>query len=1316
MSPANRRILQTPGAAKRKRSRISLSPAKSAHSIRFDDIVLPGSPTRNLDGRRSASPDKVDADGNVSPWRIRVTLEATQDEQENQGSPSRKRPKQRTTTTKIPLKDSSEQTPRRRGRPRKSGAPDTTPVAGSPGNTPGPANSEQKRRRGRPRKHKPESDTNAENNDIEYNEQPEGDVQMVDPAPAGTELERHSWSPLNLAGDADSEDGVYDNEQLGIPFDAPAHTESGEPGPPTEDPNPQPSIEPTYDTPNGDAIDRFNYQQGDDELHSTPSKMPSPTRELPTVSPENSIYAGHTPMPHHRTYSTPASASLKDNEQPGRNQFPREPSVSSSKPSAIRSSDPTNEHREFDSIIESEGFSMVSLDTLPSAQQHGLRSNPKLAKGALKPFIERETNGVLRRKTNIPEHQTEEASPPSPSPGPGLSSERHFDSPQPRGSIRSSAAKRIPVSPIPTKWLSQAPQRKPLLRLAKLVRAGIALERVLSHSNPPYSPGNAVPDYMAPRQRLEVIFSDLNPESQRVLGAALGLGQVLAIRRKMMELRSPQRRALFAEELENEEDHADNNLEYTKREVSKTPNRQYDGAADPSPVSSSPDTDMKQRFAEWQRERDAVSRTIQMANSSQVIVIDSDVGTPNTNAGERDVADLTPLMSQWNRKRHAEVQDDDYDNQEEREIYDDNQNHRELEQEGKQHQRELEEDEGPDANQSQWMSRWNKDHQEEVQEDDYENEEEEDIYNPRQSPQEPRKEEGEEQGGLEEDNYDNQEQRSDYDDDRSLWMPNRKGEHQRVADEENFDVEKGRADYVASQSTRIPRLDEDQHLDVVEEDYANEEGPGYDPDVDEDDGYEDIWQVQAKYEGNSGRESMLDPQDEVQSSPRKGGSTPADRGYSMSFSPAHWIDGQGKMPSLGQSRVRELREQEVDISALLRAEDTPNRARYYYGKSSPLSSAQTHSPQHNMLSSAASHRQNHVERYEDDLGQLKEVEEPADYLDFSPEKYLEDETFQIDPTTRHESEMQRYPSDFADNASISDDAGDEPPEHEETLTPKNPAPANRGGQATSWYERFTNLTPAWLKAPLHNSSPQNKHSSPPTNQSNWKEPSPIEEQSQHSEQEEQEEQDKEDEKDEEEEEEQYSVDSRDEDNSRKIRQPQPDALSESEVDQIWAPSPQPKAKRTSAAPKKEPKPMAAEKSPEKSPEKLARLETSGYFSNAHYALLRRLYRLAKQSPESFTYHSSSSHSGIIGDYIWTSDNTYGVPVTELQFAIVYRFRQELAAEDLKSGGTGWVGWSDADLHRRLVSVIIGEQIREDRKNAHDLRPSRSKPRSIIQRG
>lgn len=1315
MSPANRRILHTPGAAKRKRSRISLSPAKSAHSIRFDDIVLPGSPTRKLDGRqRSASPDKVDADGNVSPWRIRVTLEATQDDQENQGSPSRKRPKQRTTTTKVPLKDSSEQTPRRRGRPRKSGAPDTTPVAGSPGNTPGPANSEQKRRRGRPRKHKPESDAAAENNAIENNEQPEGDVQMMDPALAGTELERRSWSPLNLAGDADSDDGIYDNEPLDIPFEAPTHTEFGEPEPPTEDPNPQPSIEPTYDTPNGDAIDRFNYRQGDDELHSTPSKMPSPTRELPTVSPENSIHAGHTPMPP-RTYPTPASTSLVDNEQPGRNQFSREPSASSSKPSAIRSSDPTNEHREFDSIIESEGFSMVSLDTLPSAQQHGLRSNPKLAKGALKPFIERETNGVLRRKTTILEHQSEVASPPSPSPDPALSPERHLDSPHPRGSIRSSAAKRIPFSPIPTKGLSPVPQRKPLLRLAKLVRAGIALERVLSHSNPPYSPGNAVPDYMAPRQRLEVIFSDLNPESQRVLGAALGLGQVLAIRRKMMELRSPQLRALVAEELEDEDDHADLDFEYTKREVSRTPNRQYDGAADHSPVSSSPDTDMKQRFAEWQRERDAVSRTIQMANSSQVIVIDSDVGTPNSNAGERDVGDLTPLVSQWNRKRHAEVQDDDYDNQEEGHVYDDNQNRRELGQEEKQQQRELEEDEGADVNQSRWMSRWSQDHQEEVQEDGYDNEEEEDIYDPRQSSREPRQEEEEEeeeeeQGELEEDNYGNQEQRSDYDDDQSLWMPKRNGEQQRAADEEKHDVEKGRADSVASQNSRIPRLDEDQHSEVVEEDYT---------DVDEDDGYEDIWQVQAKYEGNSGRESMLEPQDEVQSSPQKGGSTPADRGYSMSFSPTHWVDGQSKMPSLGQSRVRELREQEVDISALLRAEDTPNRARYYYGRSSPLSSAQGHSPQHNMLSSAASHRQKHVERYEDELGQLEEAEEPADYLDFSPEKNLEDETFQIDPTTRHESEMQRYPSDFADNASISDDTGDEPPVHEETLTPKNPAPANRGGQATSWYERITNLTPGWLKAPLQNPSPQNKHSSPPTNRSNSKEPS-LEEQSEHSEQEEQDreqdwEQDNEDEEEEEEEEEeeqQHHVHSPDEDNSRKAQKPQPDPLSESEVDQIWAPSPQPKAKRTSETAKKEPNQTTTEKSPEKP----RRLATSGYFSNAHYTLLRRLYRLAKQSPESFTYHSSSSHSGIIGDYIWTSDNTYGVPVTELQFAIVYRFRQELAAEDLKSGGTGWVGWTDADLHRRLVSVIIGEQIREDRKNVHDLRPTRSKPRSIIQRG
>jgi hypothetical protein len=56
-----------------------------------------------------------------------------------------------------------------------------------------------------------------------------------------------------------------------------------------------------------------------------------------------------------------------------------------------------------------------------------------------------------------------------------------------------------------------------------------------------------------------------------------------------------------------------------------------------------------------------------------------------------------------------------------------------------------------------------------------------------------------------------------------------------------------------------------------------------------------------------------------------------------------------------------------------------------------------------------------------------------------------------------------------------------------------------------------------------------------------------------------------------------------------------------------------------------------------------------------------------------------------------------VRVTETQFAIIDRFVQELARGDLQAGGTGQIGWTEADMHRRLISVIIGERIRDEKK-------------------
>jgi hypothetical protein len=89
--------------------------------------------------------------------------------------------------------------------------------------------------------------------------------------------------------------------------------------------------------------------------------------------------------------------------------------------------------------------------------------------------------------------------------------------------------------------------------------------------------------------------------------------------------------------------------------------------------------------------------------------------------------------------------------------------------------------------------------------------------------------------------------------------------------------------------------------------------------------------------------------------------------------------------------------------------------------------------------------------------------------------------------------------------------------------------------------------------------------------------------------------------------------------------------------------------------------------------------------------------MAKRSPERFPYHEAPGRAEIIGDWIWTSDGHHGVPITEVQFAIIDRFVFDLSRADVEYGGSGEVEWTEADLHRRLISIIIGEQIRENQK-------------------
>ncbi|KAF7169328.1 hypothetical protein CNMCM5623_002102 [Aspergillus felis] len=1127
MSPANFKLLQTPRMGKGKQSRINLSPAKSAHSIRFDDVLLPVSPTRQLNGRqRSLSPEKAQADGNLSPWRIRVTLEATQDEEMNQGSPARKRLKPSTATTvKIPLKDAedhAEQTPkRRRGRPRKSDIrnQDATPTAGSPGHTPGPGGaSGQKRKRGRPRKQSLNPDTVDGDKQV-VDSADHRDTRPIEPEPEGEQR----WSPLNLAGDADSDDDALPEGFM--PIDTfPEDNNMGQPDATAWDrSSPRIHNERTFDTPDVTAVDQIYGQNHDEEPQSTPSKMPSPSRESQGLSPENTLHAGHTPrLP--RSYPSPTSSSLGDDdravqvesraraEESGREQNTTHPTT-----------DPTEEHREFDSIMESEGFSMVSLDTLPSVKQHGLSINSQNGNGALKPFLAREkvaTTEKSKRKVS-----SLNLNPRKDSPDVEVEKDLRLQATEPQA-LPLSAEKRpsaslLRGSPVPALIPKQ---RNPLVRLARIIRAGVALEGTLRR---PYEgapvPTPGTPDLReqissleAPKRRLELLFSDLHPRMRRELRAGLGFAQELAKRRRQTEIERARQRAA-----------AEARLTGNARGTTTTPQQVLGGAA----VKDTPSTEMKRRLEEWQREREAVSREIQMANTSQVIVVDSDTTGPPS----------------------PEI----------------------------------------DANGNQMESQ---------------SDEEADLRGSH------RQESGDYQA------------REEYDEDRP-------GQDVDPGESPQHDLEAAQAE------------------EVYEEE--------------DEEGYEDIWQQEARDHSNiSHRSSTLyrgeddDVEARQESNPSESSPAPSEpRGI---LSPKSWTNDDAKVPFLGHSRVKTLREQVVDLSAVLRGEETPRHIRRYYGQSSPEKSTNGDSPKQQR--SIPDSPEENAEDYgiEDDQGSRI-------YLESSPHRASDDDTFQIDPTTRHESEMQRadqMADEIEDEHIPATALADKHSAYEEnSTTPAQNRHFGGDGQVSTWFQKITSLTPGWLKAPIRKSFGP---ASPGSEEVSEEEPEEPEEEPD-------------------------------------VRSANAQTLFD---DQMYP-------EETDETPRQGLQSLeqnnAQLDSPASSvgrPVEEVRVETyephfplavSGYFTDDHYVLLRRLYRLAKRHPERFPYYPAPGRSDIIGDWIWTSDGENGVRVTETQFAIIDRFVQELARGDLQAGGTGQIGWTEADMHKRLISVIIGERIREEKK-------------------
>ncbi|KAJ5266918.1 hypothetical protein N7478_009726 [Penicillium angulare] len=1158
MSPAVARRSQTPA----KRPRASLSPSKGGHSIRFDDVMLPGSPTMKLDGRqRSLSPEKIQQDGNVSPWRIRVTLEATQDEENQvQASPSPKRRRPSTVTTMIPLKDERspliEKTPaRRKGRPRKSDThpPNGSPWPASPGNTPGPNEaSAQKRKPGRPRKSTPKP---KQQELLIASDAPSPQAQSVAHSSpmdmtADVAVDSRSWIPRHI-----TENDGLDSDSLNAD-DLPI---ANLPMPPSvqrerwDEYNGHDYGRATYDTPTiGDA--EHHFQDNDQNIHSTPSKMPSPTRDRLASSARSSRLARNTSSP--RTYPTPTPTSSLDDEDRTRESPLHEEQEAAHQPTSDFGADPTDYHEEFDSIMESEGFTMVSLDTLPSAKQYGLGSGTRNATDNASKILREREDGRIgdRLKRKLPGIN-------------GLRSDSH------------SSARPSPVAqePSPASKNNLYPQLNHLNAKPQNSPDTVAYPVIPQMSSPQKPHG-----YQSDLYAIEEIGSD--PDDAEEYGDQ-------------------------AEDVEEDEIQEEEQDEIQEEEQDEMEMLGEDQDNEPvilgspqlstkSPLRYSPADLRRARETQWQSERETVSRhAADPRNAERVISIESD----------RDVS-----------------QSQNYD------------------------------DDAP-----------------------------EDFSQPYAEPavQEPRSDEG----FVDEESFEDEH----FDDHPQSYMskivsePFPSLEQDDKLEEELLDEDNESVDIW--QQEQDPRSDPEVEPETTSYQSHHQKRDAEQALLDDEEeaegGFDDIWQQEAREDHSylsQHSDERVSPSIQENPSPWRRIASSSVHQNNLSSSPAYVTMEHDDTRHLDQTHIRKLRDQQVDLSAILAEEDTPNRARYYNGTSTPRSILRRRPgapysplPQSAMKSASSRKSEKRV--------RLQPISQSPD-----PVLSAENES----PTGKQSPESAPMSDRIHRNGSLSgsDIQATQSPHEKSMATPDHSRQATVEGEPSSWFKRITSLTPRWLKAP------QRSHYDSSDDDS-------------------------------EDEQEQYQSDQDEDLNAGSAPHSRESLVG---IDVLSSPSERPPSERrgeSAGSPlvneddhvpfiEEEQERFADQEEPnddlahdpvdfvDENHDKLRRprpLAVFGYFSDAHYAVLRRIYRMAKRHPDRLPYFDAPGRAEIIGDWIWTSDGHHGVPITEVQFAIIDRFVHELSHADIEYGGSGQIDWTEADLHRRLISVIIGEQIREERR-------------------
>ncbi|KAI9756004.1 MAG: structural constituent of ribosome [Chaenotheca gracillima] len=767
------------GSSRGRRTKTSsraLASHNSDQTFTLQDFTLSTPPTGKRAQRSSPTKSSAQAENLLSPWRIRVTVEAQREEAEQEevaqrgkgsSSPSkRKSLDPRSYTTTVPLKglETNSSPTKKRGRPRKSEQTprrDSTPSARR-GRLPkavtgatedGEATTKGQRKRGRPR-----GKGNADGlEDLVPEEQEPSVDELEGPAsdlPRKSTIladkkgkgKRKAISPIKIAMDPDTnsadpassaDETLLDREEPGRALgnlDLNREASARRSVSPAEN---HPGSSP--DEPEEDALEN-QYGQLDARF--------SPAKKTPLKSGLSGTSIG-------ASSSTANGTSDEDTAPPTTRRSPRkvplqktsERSLSGPESVENASMHRVENYQELDSIMESEGFSMVSINALPCVRRQNITSGER-AGGGLEDLLESaeeepeafEATAVveesLKDQATSTSHataqdgdiamdggsqpQTRSSAEANEAPHSAKSQRNVKVDTQTRSKERidSSMFSNLTSSP-PTHVLKNpsradqsvqqtpsmecsSPSLPPLIpaihpkqpqvlpsgegtpKLAHVVRAGIALQGVVGKpdklNSTSISPAKTRGKLRTDQQGLlKDLFGGFGRGTQRELRAGLRFGEELARRQRGSVERSLHEDDVFSDQTnqlveypilpteQRQNDYAlkvpgSAQLNYPHltphvTEQLPSPVSTQTAQADPDAMDWQTDTPVKvftssgeaqpqseggelepadetvfstyeEREARWQREREAVSRQIEVANSSQVIVIgDSSVVT-----------------------------------------------------------------------------------------------------------------------------------------------------------------------------------------------------------------------------------------------------------------------------------------------------------------------------------------------------------------------------------------------------------------------------------------------------------------------------------------------------------------------------------------------------------------------------------------------------------------------------------------------------------------------------------------------------------------